>query len=125
MTLAILGMVLAILEAYAWLFRPNSFASINAITIGLPIVIAAGVLKRPASERLAILTTAGIAAVSLNRALIGQPTLVRVLVFGGAGYLMWWGYRSAEVNRRVFKRLAIVGAVTLGGFVLVWLWQLM
>lgn len=125
MTYAIVSILFATLETYVWLFRPNSHASPNPITIGLPLVVAAGIFKRPANERAAILTFAAIGAVSLNRALIAQQSLVHVVVFGGAGYLAWWAYRSAEVSRAAFKRLAVVMGVTLGGFVLAWLWQLM
>jgi len=122
---AILGLVMAALEVYAWLFRPNSFASINPITIGLPIVIAAGVLKRPANERATILAFAAMLAVSLNRALIAPQALVHVLVFGGAIYLAWSGYRTAGLNGMALKRLAIAVAVTVAGFLLVWVWHLM
>lgn len=125
MTFTILGILVAVLEVYVWLFRPNSHTSPNAITIGLPIVIAVGILKRPANERTAILAFAAMLAVSLNRALIAQQALVHVLVLGGAAYLAWWGYRRPDVNRAAFKRLAMGVGVTLGGFVLVWLWQLM
>jgi hypothetical protein len=86
---AILGLVLATVEVYTWLFRPNSYASVNPITIGLPVVIAAGVLKRPANERGAILTFAAMLAVSLNRALVSSQALVHVLILGGAIYLVW------------------------------------
>jgi hypothetical protein len=125
MMFAILGMLMAILEAYVWLFRPNSHASPNPITIGLPLLIAAGILKRPTKERAAILTFAAILAVSLNRALIAQQMLVRVTVFAGAAYLTWWGHRTGDVNQATFKRLAVVAGATLGGFVIVWLWQLL
>ena len=125
MTLAIVGMLVAVLEVYVWLFRPNSHPSPNVITIGLPIVIAAGILKRPANERTAILTFAAMLALSLNRALIAQQALIPVLVFGGAAYLACWGYRRPDVNRAAFKRFAMGVGVTLGGFVLVWLWRVM
>jgi hypothetical protein len=125
MIYAILGMLMATLEAYVWLFRPNSHASPNPITIGLPIVIAAGILKRPANERAAILTLAAMLALSLNRALIAPQMLVHVVVFAGAAYLAWWAYRRADVNRAAFKRLAIVVGVTLAGFAIVWFWQMM
>jgi hypothetical protein len=121
---AILGLLMAALEVYAWLFRPNSFIFVNPITIGLPIVIAAGVLKRPANERAAILTFAAMLAVSLNRALIAPQLLGHVLVFGGAIYLVWSGYRAADLDRTAFKRLAIAVAVTVAGFLLVWAWHL-
>jgi hypothetical protein len=62
-------------------------------------------------------------AVSLNRELIAQQTLVHVLVFGGAAYLAWRAHRTAGVNRAVFKRFAVVAGVTVGGFALLWLWQ--
>jgi hypothetical protein len=123
MTFAILGTLVAVLEVYVWLFRPNSYTSPTVITIGLPIVIAAGILKRPANERTAILTFAAMLAISLNRALIAQQALVHVSVLGGAAYLGWWGYRRPDVNRTAFKRLAIGVGVTFGGFVLVWLWH--
>jgi hypothetical protein len=123
MMFAILGILLAALEAYAWLFRPNSYASINPITLALPIVIAAGVLKRPAKERVGILAFAAILAVSLNRALVAEPMLVRVLVFGGAAWLMWWGYRH-NMNREAVKRFALAVVATVLGFLLLWLWQL-
>lgn len=125
MVIPILGLLMAALEAYAWLFRPNSYASINPITIALPIVIAAGVLKRPANERPAILILAATLAVSLNRALIGPQALVHVLVFGGAMFMAWWGFRSAALNRAALKRFAIAVAVTGVGFLLAWVWQLM
>ena len=125
MTYAIVSILFATLETYVWLFRPNSHASPNPITIGLPLVVAAGIFKRSANERAAVLTFAAIGAVSLNRALIAQQSLVHVVVFGGAGYLAWWAYRRAEVSRAAFKRLAVVMGVTLGGFALVWLWQMM
>src|SRR5260221_14535728 len=51
---AILGMLIAAPEAYVWLFRANTYASPNVITIGLPVVIAVGIFKRPAHERGAI-----------------------------------------------------------------------
>lgn len=121
---AILGLLLAALEVYAWLFRPNSLASVNPITIGLPIVIAAGILKRPAKERGAILTFAVMLAVSLNRALIAPQVLVHLVVFGGAIYLVWSGYRTADLNRMAFKRFAIAVAATIAGFLLVWAWHL-
>jgi hypothetical protein len=124
MIFAILGLLLAALEIYAWVFRPNTYASVNPITIGIPIVIAAGVLKRPANERAAILVFAAMLAVSLNRALIAPQALVHALVFGGAIYLAWWGSRPAEVNRTTFKRFAIVVAATVAGFLLVWAWNL-
>jgi hypothetical protein len=123
MLFAILGMLIAVLEAYVWLFRPTSHPSPNALTIGLPIAIAAGVLKRPANERAAILTFAAMLAVSLNRALIAPQTPVHVLVFAGAAYLTWWAHRTAGVNREAFKRLAVLAGVTVCGFALVWLWQ--
>jgi hypothetical protein len=125
MLFAILGMLIAVLEAYVWLFRPDSHTSPNAMTIGLPIVIAAGVLKRPAKERAAILTFAAMLAVSLNRALIAQQTLVHVLVFGGAAYLAWWAHRRAGVNRAAFRWFAVLVGITVGGFALVWLWQML
>jgi hypothetical protein len=121
MLFAILGMLIAALEVYVWLFRANSYASPNPITIGLPVVIAVGILKRPASERVAILTFAGLLAISLNRALVAQQLLVHVLVFGGAAYLAWWTYRRPDVDRLVFRRLVVLLAATLVGFVLVWL----
>jgi len=89
-------MLLAVFDVYAWLFRPNSFASVNPITIGLPIVVAAGILKRPAKERGAILTFAAMLAVSLNRALIAPQALVHLVVFGGAIYLVWSGYQNGR-----------------------------
>jgi hypothetical protein len=91
---AILGLFLATVDVYGWLFRPNSFASVNPITIGLPIVIAAGVLKRPANERTSILTFAAMLAVSLNRALVASQALVHVLIVGGAIYLAWRAFGS-------------------------------
>jgi hypothetical protein len=121
----ILGVLMAALEVYAWLFRPNSYASVNPITIGLPIVIAAGVLKRPANERADILTFAVMLAVSLNRSLIPPQALVHVLVFAGAIYLVWSGYRTADLNRMAIKRLAIAAAVTVAGFILVLVLHLM
>ena len=125
MIFAILGILMGALEIYAWLFRPNSSASVNSITIGLPIVIAAGVLKRPANERTAILTFAAMLAISLNHSLIAPQALGHVLVFGGAIYLAWWGYRTADLNRMAFKRCVLAVAVTVAGFLLVWAWRLM
>ena len=122
---AILGVLMAGLEIYALLFRPNSYASVNAITIGLPIVIAAGVLKRPANERAAILIFAALVAVSLNRAMIPLQALVHVLVFGGAIYLVWSGYRTADIDRLALKRFVIAVTVTVAGFLLLWAWHLM
>jgi hypothetical protein len=124
MMFAILGMLMVALEVYAWLFHPNSFASVNPITIGLPIVIAAGILKRPAKDRGAILTFAAMLAVSLNRALIAPQVLVHLVVFGGAIYLVWSGYRTADLSRTAFKRFAIAVAATVAGFLLVWAWHL-
>jgi hypothetical protein len=124
MMFAIVGVLMAALEVYAWLFRPHSYASVNPITIGLPIVIAAGILKRPANERGALLTFAAMLAVSLNRALIPSEALVHALVFGGAVWLVWWGYRAADMNQKALKRLAIAMAAAVAGFLLIWAWHL-
>lgn len=125
MMFAIVGALIAVLEVYAWLFRPDSFRAIDPITIGLPIVIAAGILTRPATERTVILTTAALLAVSLNRALIPYPTLVHVLICGGAAYLMWWGHWNAAGDRASFRRLSIAVVATLGAFLLAWAWSTM
>lgn len=125
MVFAILGILMAALEVYAWLFRPNSYVSVNPITIGIRIVIAVGVIKRPAYERAAILVFAAMLAVSLNRALIAPQALVHILVFNGAIYLAWWGSRAADVHRTAFKRFAIAVAATVAGFLLAWAWHLM
>jgi threonine/homoserine/homoserine lactone efflux protein len=64
-------------------------------------------------------------AISLNRVLIASQALVHVLVFGGAIYLAWRGYRTGDLNRKAFKRFAIVAAVVAAGFLFVWAWHLM
>jgi hypothetical protein len=124
MVFAILGVVVAVLEIYTLLFRPDSFASVNPITIGLPIVIGAGAFRRPVAERAPVLVFAAMLAVSLNRMLIVPQVLVHILVFGGALYLGWWGYRVA-LRRRELKRLGVAVCVTVAGFLLIWAWQLM
>ena len=124
MIFAILGILMAALEIYAWLFRPNSHVSVNPFTIGLPILIAVGIFKRPTDERWAILVFAAILAVSLNRAVMA-PQVVRVLVFVGAIYLAWWGCRTSDLSRTDLKRLAIIVAATVAAFLLMWAWQLM
>lgn len=125
MMFPILGLLMAVVELYAWLFRPNSYAPVNPITIGLPIAIAAGVLTRPANERPAVLIFAAMLFVSLNRVLIGPQALIRALVCGGAICLTWWGCGTSGWNAAALKRFAIVVAVTVAAFLLGWVWQLM
>src|SRR5262245_36896943 len=121
----ILGIVLAALDLYASLYRPSTQASPNAVTIGMPILIAAGILQRPTAERTSILVLAAMLGVWLNRVVIPQQAPVHLLVFAGALFLTWRAYRAPEAGRTADpRRLIVIVAVVLSAFALVWLWQL-
>ena len=121
---AVLGIVLVLLDVYVLTVRPSE-ASPSIVTIALPVLIAAGVLTRPARERVAILSFAVMLAAWLNRAVVTPQILVHGVVLGGAALLVWRSYRSPTTGRASRIRLLVAACASIVGFVLVWLWRAM
>jgi hypothetical protein len=124
MIFPILGIVLVAIDAYATLIRPSAQVTPNAVTIAMPILIAAGILKRPANERASILVLAAMFGVWLNRVVIPAQAVVHVIVLAGAVFLTLEGYRNDALKRGNLQGFTIIVGAVLGAFALVWLWQL-
>lgn len=124
MAYLILGVLLAAIDLYAWRFRPTAPSAVNAVSVGIPILILAGVFRRPRKEWPAIVILAVSFALFLNRALIPSQPLAYGCVLGASIIVAILGYRLSAFDDTSKRRLGVATAAVLGAFAVFWLWGL-
>ena len=100
MNYMILGVLLAAIDIYAWLFRPAAASRMDAFSVGIPILILVGVVKRPKNEWPAIVALAASFALFLNRVLIPSPRIAYACVLAASVVVIVLGDRLSAVEQR-------------------------
>jgi hypothetical protein len=90
------------------------------LTVGIPVLLALGMARRPRQERPAGLVLAATLGTALNRRALGNATVVHCAVLLGALFFGWLGYRLRDADSGQQRSLTVASLCVLGGFLVVW-----
>jgi hypothetical protein len=122
MTYLIMAVLVVAIDLYSWVLRPTAARAVDALSVGIPVLILAAVFTRPRKEWPAIVVLAVSYALLLNRVLIPSQPIAYGCVLGGSIIVAILGYRLSAFDDTSKRRLGVATAAVLAAFAVFWLW---